>query len=111
MAPSAAPHTQKRHFGIYHPAARIAALLLLPPGLLLVGIVIWSAIQYEGVCPGVMDIGPYPCSMWAYIGRNTISPFALAGLSIICIGWQIFSVAGLLVYKIIQRIWGEFKNK
>jgi hypothetical protein len=62
-----------------------------PPLLFLLGVVIFSATTYNGICPGLMDVSPYPCSVWEYIGRNTVSPFALVVNLTICGGWVILS--------------------
>ena len=43
-----------------------------------IGAAIWAALTYDGICPGIMDIEAYPCTIWEFIGRNTISPFAFA---------------------------------
>jgi hypothetical protein len=70
----------------------MTSLLFLPPLLFSFGIIISSIMDYHGSCPGIMDIPAYSCSIWEYIGRNTISPFAFAAHLIVWIGWGFFSL-------------------
>jgi hypothetical protein len=66
--------------------------VVVPPVLFLLGVVVWAALDYKGMCYGVMDIPARACSVWEYIARNTVSPFALAAHMVICGGWAIFAV-------------------
>ena len=78
-----------------------SAFVLIPPVLFVSGVIVYAAITYDGICPGIMDIPSYPCSMWEYIGRHTISPFALPVHLVICGGWFGLSlVLMILVFAI-----------
>lgn len=68
----------------------VGAILIVPPLLCSAGLVIQDVSQnFSGICPGIMDIEPYPCTLSEYVARNTISPFALAAHLAIFIGWMI----------------------
>jgi len=53
-----------------------------------------------------MDIAPYPCSRWEYIGRNTISPFSLGAQISICLGWGLFSGIAVILGYLARRLIG-----
>lgn len=68
------------------------AVLIVPPLLWIAGVLLYAVVSYTGTCPGLMDIPPYSCTLWEYIGRNTISPFALIGNLTIIGGWMLFAL-------------------
>ena len=82
----------------------IVSVIFIPPILFIVGTIIWAALTYNGICPGIMDIPAYPCTMGEFIGRNTISPFALAAQFGICISWIGFSGGSILIFSLIRWI-------
>ena len=80
-----------------------ATFVILPPILFFLGAAGWAALTYNGICPGIMDIAPYPCSIWEFIGRNTISPFALAAHLAICVTWVGFTVIAIFLVWLLRR--------
>jgi hypothetical protein len=61
--------------------------ILLPPLLISLSLVIEATLSFQGVCPGVMDIPDYPCTMLEFIARNTVSAFALPVHLFIWLTW------------------------
>lgn len=74
-----------------------ACIMGLPPLLWLSGTVVYAVVTYDGICPGMMDIPPYTCSVWEYIGRNTVSPFALIVHAVIIGGWLVLSGGAIVI--------------
>jgi hypothetical protein len=83
---------------------KLLLLWLAPPIIWLAGVVIYSGWSYDGICPGLMDIQPYTCSLWEFIGRNTFSPFALAAHIGLCGGWLLFSGVGIGIFLLIRAL-------
>ena len=75
---------------------------VLPPLLFFVGTVVFAIVTYTGTCPGVMDIPPYPCTLLDYIGRNTISPFALGVHIMVTLMWGGFALGVLLLGALVR---------
>ncbi|MEQ8352878.1 MAG: hypothetical protein RH862_15430 [Leptospiraceae bacterium] len=80
-----------------------AVILIVPPFLIsgtLVALVVLS--DYNGICPGIMDIPAYECSVWEFAARNSISPFALPLHILIFMAYWAISIPGVvavLVWK------------
>ena len=78
--------------------------VVLPPLLFFASAVVSAIATYNGTCPGVMDIPPYPCSLLDYIGRNTVSPFALIVHIAVALVWGGFALGVLLLGALVRRL-------
>lgn len=78
--------------------------VFLPLCLLIVGEVFFAVVTYNGMCPGIMDIDPYPCSLGHYIRRNTVSPFAFAANLMLMGVWLVFALLVLVIWWLIRRV-------
>ncbi|MFP4440881.1 MAG: hypothetical protein ACLFVO_26905 [Chloroflexaceae bacterium] len=78
--------------------------MVMPPLLFFAGAVVSAIATYDGTCPGVMDIPPYPCSLLDYIGRNTSSPFALVVHITVSLLWGGFALGVLLLGALVRRL-------
>lgn len=85
--------------------------VVLPPLLFVAGSVVSAIATYTGTCPGLMDIPPYPCSLLDYIGRNTISPFALIGHIMLTVLWVGFSLGVLALGALVLWLIGRFATR
>tara|TARA_Y100001937_G_scaffold79768_1_gene108070 strand:+ start:11145 stop:11471 length:327 start_codon:yes stop_codon:yes gene_type:complete len=78
-------------------------IIIIPPFLFSAGIVGFVVIQdYNGICPGIMDIPPYECSVWEFAARNSISPFALPFHLLIFMAYWAIAIPGVtavLIWK------------
>ncbi|MBN1305359.1 MAG: hypothetical protein JXA13_13055 [Anaerolineales bacterium] len=77
------------------------ALLLGPPLMWLAGVILFVVRSYDGMCPGMMDVPAYPCSVWELIARNTLSPFSLPVHVCLCGGWFVLVGIGVGVYLLV----------
>ena len=80
------------------------AILVIPPLLIsggLVAIIVWN--DYNGICPGIMDIPPYECTMWEFAARNSISPFALPVHFLIWIAYEFFAITLMAALFIVRK--------
>jgi archaellum biogenesis protein FlaJ (TadC family) len=78
------------------------AFVILPPLLFFASAVVSAIATYNGTCPGIMDIPPYPCSLLDYIARSTISPFALMTHIMVTLVWGGFAL-GVLLFGVLLR--------
>lgn len=81
--------------------------VVLPPLLFFATAVVSAIATYNGTCPGLMDIPPYPCSLLDYIGRHTISPFALIGHITKTLIWVGFALGVLMLGVLVRWLLGR----
>ncbi|HBS04185.1 MAG TPA: hypothetical protein DEA96_04410 [Leptospiraceae bacterium] len=83
-------------------------ILIVPPFLVSAGLVTLVVIQdYNGICPGIMDIPAYECSVWEFAARNSISPFALPLHLLIFMAYFAIAFPGITAVL----IWKWFNEK
>ena len=78
-------------------------VLILPPILISATLVTLVVIQdYNGICPGIMDIPDYECTIWEFAARNSTSPFALPVHMLIFLAYFAIAFPGItavLIWK------------
>lgn len=95
------PERPKVRRGVWILAAVIASgLLVCGLPLMLEGVIVGASFagEYDGTCPGIMDIPAYPCTPGEYLQRILFSPFALPAHVLVIGGSLVCSlplVAGL----------------
>lgn len=83
----------------------VLSWFVVPPLLWLGYVVISSIAEYNGICPSIMDIPAYSCSLSEYLSRNLFSPFSFPVQVFVIGGWltcntMLFALAGgLLVLR------------
>lgn len=86
---------------------RLAQFMFLPPLLFFAGAIVLAALNYHGICPGLMNGSPYPCSMGEFIGRYAFDPEPFSVLLLLSAGWLIFAALVFLLWRLIQRWMGK----
>lgn len=77
------------------------AVLTIPPLLFSAVAVAFVVVQdYNGICPGLMDIPPYECTVWEFAARNTISPFALPFHLLVFLAYWAIAIPGVIAVLI-----------
>ncbi|MCB1139179.1 MAG: hypothetical protein KDK23_10510 [Leptospiraceae bacterium] len=76
-------------------------VLIIPPFLFSAGAVAYIVAQdYNGICPGIMDIPAYECTVWEFAWRNSLSPFALPFHFLIFLSYWAIAIPGIIAVLI-----------
>lgn len=86
---------------------RLAQFMFLPPLLFFVGAIVLAMLKYNGICPGLLNGLPYPCSMGEFIGRYAFDPEPFSVLLLLAAGWLIFAALVFLLWRLIRRWLGK----
>jgi len=85
----------------------LAQFMFLPPLLFFAGAIVLAALKYNGICPGLLNGSPYPCSLSEFIGRYAFDPEPFSVLLLLSAGWLIFAALVFLLWRLIQRWLGK----
>jgi hypothetical protein len=88
----------------------LAQFMFLPPLLFFAGAILLAGLNYDGMCPGLLNGSPYPCSLSEFIGRYAFDPEPFTVLLLLSAGWLIFAALVFLLWRLIQRWLGKEEN-
>jgi len=86
---------------------RLAQFMFLPPLFFFAGAIVLAIVKYDGICPGILNGSPYPCSLGEFIGRYAFDPQPCSVLLLLSAGWLIFAALVFLLWRLIQRWLGK----